>query len=91
MCGDKPPFSPIVVAERSKAKSAANRLLELLVRIPPAAWKNSDPSSRNVLPPVVCHCVRSGNLKNEAALARVGLSRQRKERTQFPHISEHFV
>jgi hypothetical protein len=38
----------------------------------------ADPSSREVLPAVVCHCVCSKNVKIEAALARVGLLRQRK-------------
>ena len=37
----------------------------------------TDPSSRGVLPTVMCHCVSSGNLKTEATVARVGLLRQR--------------
>jgi hypothetical protein len=39
--------------------------------------RHADPSSRGVLPTVMCHCVWSWNLNNEAALARVGLLRQR--------------
>ena len=38
--------------------------------------RRADPSYRGDLPTVVCHCVWSRNLKNEAALARVGLWRQ---------------
>ena len=40
--------------------------------------RRADPSSRGILPTVMCHCVRSRNLKNEAALARFGLLRQRR-------------
>jgi len=39
-------------------------------------WKSvrrADPSSGVVLPNVVCRCVRLENLKNEEAMARVGL------------------
>jgi hypothetical protein len=54
----------------------------LYVRIPPGArvlflvryrsLRRADHSSRGVLPTAVRHCVRSRNLKNEKALARVG-------------------
>ena len=37
-----------------------------------------DHSSRRALPTVVCHYARSRNLKNQAALARAGLLRQRQ-------------
>jgi hypothetical protein len=37
--------------------------------------RRADHSSRGVLSHVVCHCVRYRNLKNEKALARVGLLR----------------
>ena len=36
-------------------------------------------TGRGVLPTAVCHCVSSRNLNEEAALARVGLLRQRKD------------
>ena len=39
-------------------------------------------SSKGVLPTVMCHCVCSRNLKNEAALARVGLLRQGNKQVQ---------
>ena len=42
--------------------------------------RRADPSSRGVLPTVVCHCVWSRNLNNEAALARVGLLCQEKKK-----------
>ena len=72
--------------------SAAHRLLRLRVRIPQGVWmfvlwvvcvvrqrslRRADPSFRGILPSVVCHYMWSRNLKNEAALARVGLLRQR--------------
>jgi hypothetical protein len=62
-------------------------LLGFRFRIPPGSWKffswvsrvvkwrslwQADPSSRGVLATVVCHCVSPRNLKNEAALVRVG-------------------
>ena len=43
-------------------------------------WRSlrwADPLSRGALPTVVCHCVWSTNLEQEAALARVGLLRQK--------------
>jgi hypothetical protein len=40
--------------------------------------RRADPSSRGVLPTVVCHCVWSRNLEHEAVLARVGLLRQKQ-------------
>ena len=42
--------------------------------------RRADPWFRGVLLIVVCHCVWYRNLKNEAALARVGLLRQRRRR-----------
>ena len=72
---------PIPVAEGSRAAC----LLGLRVRIPLGAWmsvgvvccqrslRRAYPSSRGVLPTVVCHWVWSRNVENEAALARVGL------------------
>ena len=66
--------------------SAVARLLGLRVRIPPGGvdipvlcvvrqWsqRRADPSSRGVLPTVLCRSVLSRNLENTAALARVGL------------------
>jgi hypothetical protein len=72
------------VAEQSEARSTADRLLWLWVRILPGPAcclvyfpATADPSSRGILPTVVCHCVWSRKFKNEADLARVGLLRQR--------------
>jgi hypothetical protein len=51
--------------------------------------RRADHSSR-VLPTVMCHCMWYRNLKNEAALACVGLLRQReknKKRVELLHIS----
>ena len=71
--------------------SAADRWLGLRVRIPPGAWvsvsceccvlwglRRAYHSSRGVLPTVVCHCVWSRNLRNEAAVVRVGLLRRER-------------
>ena len=67
----------------------ADSLLKLPVRIPPEASTtvscvvrymatlSADPSSRGVLPTVVCNFVWSKNLNNETALAEVGLLCQR--------------
>ena len=46
------------------------------------------PCPEVVLPTVVCHCVESGILTNEAALARVGLLRKREgERERKKNMS----
>ena len=42
--------------------------------------RRADPSSRGVLPTVLCHCVWSRNLHNEAAWTRVGLLGQREKK-----------
>jgi hypothetical protein len=41
------------------------------------AVRRTDQSSRRVLPTVMCYCVCYRDLKNEAALGRVGLLHQR--------------
>jgi hypothetical protein len=45
--------------------------------------RRADPSSRRVLPTVLCHCLWSENFKNEAALARIGLLRHREKKLVF--------
>jgi hypothetical protein len=71
--------------------SAADLLLGLRVRILPGAWM-SVPRKCRVLslrrvdplfPRNPTNCVWSRNLKNEAALARVGLLRQRKQKKKI--------
>ena len=73
------------VAERSKARSTAARLLGLRFRFLPGAWMSvscwvlcvvryrslcrADPSSRGAIQAMVCHCVWSVNLKNQSTLA----------------------
>jgi hypothetical protein len=79
----------IQVAESSNAKVWGRSLAEIpgsnpvggmdvlcIVRYM-SLWR-ADPSSREILPNAVCHCVYSKKkkLKNEAGLARVGLLRQ---------------
>jgi hypothetical protein len=81
-----------------RRESEADRLLGLWVRILPAArvfvWsvvcvvrymslRRADPSSRGVIPTVMCLCVWSRNLKNETALVRVGLFCQTKKEIIF--------
>jgi hypothetical protein len=86
------PGPPIPMTGRPRGRSAADRLLGLRVRIPPGAWMfvrfeccqvEVFTSGRSlvhwVLPTEVCYCVWSRNLKNEAALARGGLLRQRRK------------
>jgi hypothetical protein len=53
--------------------------------------RRADPSSRGVIPTVVCQCVWSRNLSDEAALACVGLLRQEKTTHKFKlhHIVFH--
>ena len=83
-CFPSAPSLPIPVAEA--------RLLELRVRIPLESWMSVSCECcvlsevfaggrslpRGVLPIVVYHCVWSTNLEHEAALARVGLLRQKQ-------------
>jgi hypothetical protein len=80
---------PIPVAERSKLGVYDRSLAGTAVSIPAGginacfeccvlSLRRADPSFRGVLPIVVCYCVWSRNLKNEAALAHVGLLIQRK-------------
>ena len=87
--------------------SATDRLLGLRVRIPSGAWisvsckcvccqrslRRADHSSRGGLPTVVCYCVWSRNLSNEAVLVHVGLLRQggrrRRRRTRRIRIRSH--
>jgi hypothetical protein len=85
---------PIPVAERFTASVCSPFPAELLGLNPAGVmdvcffWmlrvvryrslRRTDPSSRGVLPTVVCHCVWSRNLKNETVLALVGLLRQKK-------------
>jgi hypothetical protein len=84
---------PPPVDERSKVGFWGRCLADTGVRIPQGAWMSlvsvvcvvrkrslrlADPSSRGVLPTVVCHSEWSRNLKNEATLARVGLFGRRE-------------
>jgi hypothetical protein len=48
--------------------------LWVLCAVKQKSLRRADPSSRGVLPTVVCHWVWSRNFKNEAALARLGLT-----------------
>ena len=75
---------PITVAERFKARVWGRPLAVIAGSIPVCCQvdvlRRADPSSREVIPSVACYCVWFINLKNEAALARVGLLRHRRTR-----------
>ena len=88
--------TPIPVAERCKARvcgcslagipssnpvgGMSACLLWALCAVSLWSQRRADPPSREVLPTVVCHCLRSRSLMNEAALARVGLLRHRESK-----------
>ena len=55
-------------------------LLWVLCVVRYSSLRRADHSSRGVLPSVVCHCVWCRNIKNETALARVGLLLQGKKK-----------
>ena len=72
------------MAERSKARVCGLSFAGIAGSNPATGMDVSlmqefDYVSRGVIPTVVCQCVWSINLKNEAALAREGLLRHRKE------------
>ena len=84
---------PIPMTERSKARIRGRSLAATAVSNPAGSmdvsllWvlcvfrqrslRRANRSSKGVLPTVVSHCVWPRNLKNEAALARFGLLRQK--------------
>jgi hypothetical protein len=84
------------VAERSKARVCGRSLAGIVDSNPAVGMNvcllcvlcvfsyrslgQADHSSRGVLPAAVCHFVLSRNLKNEVALVRAGLLRQRRRR-----------
>ena len=51
----------------------------------------ADPTSRVVPPTVVCHCVGSRNLKNEAVLVRVWLLSQRMRCGEVDPLLTYFT
>jgi hypothetical protein len=61
-------------------------LLWVLCVVTERSLRRADPSSIGVVPTVVSHCVWSRNFKNEAAMVRVGLVRQRR-RIEHVHMS----
>ena len=79
----------IPVAQRSKVKvwgrsfagiAGSNRTEGIDVCVVRYSYlRGANPSSRVLLPTVVCHRVWSRNIKNEVALAGVGLLRQTKK------------
>jgi hypothetical protein len=64
--------------EGSNPDGAWTSVVGVVCRHVKASAAGADPSSRGVLPTVVCHCVWSTDLKNDTALAHVGLLRQKK-------------
>ena len=54
--------------------------MDLMNLMAKCSLRRADPSPRGVAPNAVCHCVWYRNLKNEAALAAVGLLLYRKEK-----------
>jgi hypothetical protein len=87
-----------------RRRTAVERLLGSFVRIPPGAWmfvlyivcvvrykslRRADPSSRGVLPTVMCAWVWSSDNKNPPRLLWTG--RQRREGLQNENIGTPFV
>ena len=75
------------LAERSKAcvcgrlhAGIAGSKPTVVIAVCPFWVRRAGRLSRGVIPPVLCHCVRSRNVKNVAAMDRVGLLCQRRKK-----------